>query len=125
VALVANGPIIALAVLGVVLLVNQLEAHVMQPFLLGRAVAVHPLAVILAIATGATLAGILGALFAVPVVAVANSMISSLVDNREPDPGEEIAADDAPLSPDEPEAADVVEDEREDEPTGTNGSSPA
>ncbi len=105
VALVANGPVIALAILGVVILVNQLEAHVLQPFLLGRAVNVHPLAVILAIATGASLAGIVGALFAVPVVAVANTMISSLAGRD--DEGEQIAEDDAPLAPEEPPATDV------------------
>jgi predicted PurR-regulated permease PerM len=107
VALVANGPFIALAVLGVVIAVNQLEAHVMQPFLLGRAVSVHPLAVILAIATGASLAGIMGALFAVPVAAVANTMISSLAGGPDDDPGEEVARDDAPLSPDEPAETDI------------------
>ncbi|HEU0127941.1 MAG TPA: AI-2E family transporter [Pseudonocardiaceae bacterium] len=102
VALVANGPVIALAVLGVVLLVQQLESHVLQPFLLGKAVDVHPLAVILAIATGAAVAGIVGALFAVPVAAVANTMISSLAGRRGEDPGERIAREDAPLTPDEP-----------------------
>jgi putative heme transporter len=107
VALVANGPFIAIAVLGVVIAVNQLEAHVMQPFLLGRAVSVHPLAVILAIAAGASLAGIVGALFAVPVAAVANTMISSLAGGAEEDPGEAIARDDAPLAPDEPAETDV------------------
>jgi putative heme transporter len=107
VALVANGPFIALAVLGVVIAVNQLEAHVMQPFLLGRAVSVHPLAVILAIAAGASLAGIVGALFAVPVAAVANTMISSLAGGPDEDPGEAVARDDAPLAPDEPEETDV------------------
>ena len=102
VALVANGPVIALAVLGVVLLVQQVESHVLQPFLLGKAVDVHPLAVILAIATGAAVAGIVGALFAVPVAAVANTMISSLAGRRGEDPGERIAREDAPLTPDEP-----------------------
>lgn len=106
VALVAQGPVIALAVLGVVILVNQLEAHVLQPFLLGRAVDVHPLAVILAIATGATLAGILGALFAVPIAAVANTMITSLA-GRGRDPGEQISADAAPLAPDKPPTTDL------------------
>jgi predicted PurR-regulated permease PerM len=106
VALVANGPIIALAVLGVVLLVQQVEAHVLQPFLLGRAVDVHPLAVIVAIASGAVVAGIVGALFAVPFVAVANTMISSLAGRRE-DPGERIADEDAPFTPHEPAATDL------------------
>ncbi len=109
VALVANGPVTALAVLGVVLLVQQVEAHILQPFLLGRAVDVHPLAVILAIATGATVAGIVGALFAVPVVAVANTMINTLASRGRNDEGARIAADDAPLSPDQPAATDVDE----------------
>jgi putative heme transporter len=108
VALVANGPIIALAVLGVVLLVQQVEAHVLQPFLLGRAVDVHPLAVIVAIAAGAVVAGIVGALFAVPFVAVANTVISSLAGRRK-DPGERVADEDAPLTPDEPAATDLDE----------------
>jgi predicted PurR-regulated permease PerM len=72
VALVAVGPIKALIVLAVVVLVMQLEGHVLQPLLLGRAVHVHPLAVVLAIAAGLLIAGIFGALIAVPVVACAN-----------------------------------------------------
>lgn len=107
VALVAQGPVVAALVLGVVVLVNQLEAHVLQPFLLGRAVEVHPLAVILLIAGGATFAGIPGALFAVPVAAVANTMITSLAGSgREADPADRIVADDAPLSPDLPASTD-------------------
>jgi predicted PurR-regulated permease PerM len=72
VALVAQGPVVALVMLGAVIAVQQIEAHVLQPFLMGRAVAVHPLAVILAIGTGVIVAGIVGALFAVPFVAVVN-----------------------------------------------------
>lgn len=72
VALVAKGWVVALIMLGAVIAVQQVEAHGLQPFLLGRAVAVHPLGVILAIGTGVILAGIVGALFAVPFVAVAN-----------------------------------------------------
>jgi predicted PurR-regulated permease PerM len=72
VALVAKGPIIALIALGVVLAVMQVEGHVLQPLLLGRAVRVHPLAVVLAIAAGLLIAGIFGALIAVPTVACAN-----------------------------------------------------
>jgi predicted PurR-regulated permease PerM len=78
VALVAKGPVIALVLLGVVLAVQQLEGHVLQPLLLGRAVKVHPLAVVLAIATGVLLAGIVGALVAVPIVAVANTVAAYL-----------------------------------------------
>lgn len=79
VGLVAQGPAVALGMLAVVLAVQQLESHVLQPFLLGKAVAVHPLAVFVAITAGATLAGIPGVLFAVPVIAVTNTVISYLV----------------------------------------------
>jgi predicted PurR-regulated permease PerM len=72
VALVTGGPITALIALGVVILVMQLEGHVMQPLLLGRAVRVHPLAVVLSIAAGLLIGGIFGALIAVPIVACAN-----------------------------------------------------
>ncbi|MGY1830532.1 AI-2E family transporter [Geodermatophilus sp. SYSU D01180] len=72
VALVAVGPIKALIALAIVVLVMQLEGHVLQPLLLGKAVHVHPLAVVLAIAAGLLVAGIFGALIAVPVVACAN-----------------------------------------------------
>ncbi|MBG6239292.1 putative PurR-regulated permease PerM [Mycetocola sp. CAN_C7] len=74
VALVYNGWVIALCMLGVVLLVQQLEGHVLQPLLMGAAVKVHPLAVVLVVAGGTLLAGIPGALFAVPVAAVINVM---------------------------------------------------
>jgi len=63
--------------------VQQLESHVLQPFLLGRAVRVHPLAVILAIAAGVVVAGILGALIAVPLVAVLNAVGHHLLDGEE------------------------------------------
>ena len=78
VALVANGPVAALIVLGIIVAVMQLEGHVLQPLLLGRAVKLHPLAVVLAIAAGLIVAGIAGALFAVPLLAVLNSGIRSL-----------------------------------------------
>ena len=77
IALLVKGPTVALLMLGVVLLVQQVETHVLQPFLMGRAVALHPLAVIAAVALGSFLLGIVGALFAVPVLAVANSVIRS------------------------------------------------
>ncbi|MGQ7294830.1 AI-2E family transporter [Quadrisphaera sp. KR29] len=79
VGLVAQGPAVALGMLAVVLAVQQLESHVLQPILLGKAVAVHPLAVFVAITAGATLAGIPGVLFAVPVIAVTNTVVTYLV----------------------------------------------
>jgi predicted PurR-regulated permease PerM len=72
VALVSNGFAVALITLGVVLLVMQLEGHVFSPLLLGRAVRVHPLAVVLSIASGLIVAGVFGALIAVPIVACLN-----------------------------------------------------
>lgn len=71
-ALVYNGPVIGLLMLGVVLLVQQLEGHILQPILMGSAVKVHPLAVVLVVAGGAMIAGIPGALFAVPLAAFVN-----------------------------------------------------
>ena len=82
VALVAQGPVVALILLGAVILVQQLEGHVLQPLIMGRAVAIHPLAVIVAIATGVVLAGIIGALVAVPLVAVLNTAIRAIVSHR-------------------------------------------
>ena len=73
-ALVAHGPGVALIMLAIVIGVQQLESHVLQPFLLGKAVSVHPLAVILAIAIGSITAGIVGALVAVPFAAVLNAV---------------------------------------------------
>jgi predicted PurR-regulated permease PerM len=75
VALVYLGPVPALIMLGIVILVQQLEGHVLQPFLIGNAVKVHPVAIVLAVATGGFVAGIPGALFAVPLVAMLNVMI--------------------------------------------------
>ncbi|MGB4777076.1 AI-2E family transporter [Microbacterium sp.] len=71
-ALVYNGPWIALWMLLVVLAVQQIEGHILQPLLMGSAVKVHPLAVVLVVAGGAMIAGIPGALFAVPLAAFIN-----------------------------------------------------
>jgi predicted PurR-regulated permease PerM len=75
IALVFVGPIQALIMLGGVLLVHLLEAHILQPLVMGSAVKVHPLAVVFAVAAGSFIAGIPGALFAVPTVAVINVMV--------------------------------------------------
>ncbi len=75
VALVYLGPFPALLMLGIVLLVQQVEGHILQPLVMGTAVKVHPLAVVFAVAAGGFTAGIAGALFAVPVVAVVNVMV--------------------------------------------------
>jgi putative heme transporter len=88
VALLAKGFFYALLTLGLIFAVQQLESHVLQPIVMGRAVSIHPLAIVLAIATGAVLAGIVGALLAVPAVAFLNSAIRVLA---APDPAREAA----------------------------------
>jgi len=95
VALVYLNPFAALIMLAIVLLVQQIEGHVLQPLIMGTAVKVHPLAVVFAVAAGGFLAGIPGALFAVPVVATLNVMVNYVasgqwrdgvnVDRRNPD----------------------------------------
>lgn len=90
VALVYNGWLVALILLAVVLLVHEVEGHVLQPLIMGTAVRIHPLAVVLVVAAGTMLAGIPGALFSVPLMAVLNVMfkyISSGVWRSEPSPG--------------------------------------
>lgn len=78
VALVDQGPITALLMLGGVILVQQIEGHVLQPFLMGRFVSVHPLGVIVAIGCGVLVAGVSGALVAVPLAAVVNAVVQHL-----------------------------------------------
>ncbi|WP_406198733.1 AI-2E family transporter [Streptomyces europaeiscabiei] len=78
VALVTQGVFTAVMTLAVVLAVQQIEGHILQPFILGRAVRVHPLAVVLAVAAGGMIAGIGGAVVAVPLVAVTNTVVGSL-----------------------------------------------
>ncbi|PPB49644.1 AI-2E family transporter [Arthrobacter pityocampae] len=74
-ALVANGWVNALIMLAIVLLVQQIEGHILQPLVMGPAVALHPLAVVLAVAGGTIVAGIPGALFSVPILAVLNASV--------------------------------------------------
>lgn len=79
VALLAKGLLYALITLGLLIAVNQLEAHLLQPLVMGRAVSIHPLAVVLAISTGGVLAGVVGALLAVPTVAFLNNAMRVLL----------------------------------------------
>jgi predicted PurR-regulated permease PerM len=78
VALVTQGVFTAVMTLVVVLAVQQIEGHILQPFILGRAVRVHPLAVVLSVAAGGMVAGIGGAVVAVPLVAVTNTVVGYL-----------------------------------------------
>jgi predicted PurR-regulated permease PerM len=106
VALLAKGIVYALITLGLLVAVNQLEAHLLQPLVMGRAVSIHPLAVVLAIATGGVLAGIVGALLAVPTVAFVNNAIQVLL-ARDPSAEADEQTDDASAivkaEPDSPE----------------------
>ena len=79
VALLAKGIVYALITLGLLIAVNQIEAHLLQPLVMGRAVSIHPLGVVLAISTGGVLAGIVGALLAVPTVAFLNNAMQVLL----------------------------------------------
>lgn len=112
VALVAQGPVVALLMLGGVVLVQQIEAHVLQPFLMGRFVSVHPLGVILAIAMGAIVAGIVGALVAVPLAAALNAVVQHLAAYTDVgESGEEAAADDVSGDPELAAESIVAEEE--------------
>jgi predicted PurR-regulated permease PerM len=83
VTLVTNGPTAALVVLIVLVVGNQIEGHVLQPFVVGRHVSLHPMAIAVTLTSGAVLAGLPGAIFAVPLVAAANA---AAVELRPPRP---------------------------------------
>ena len=97
VALVTNGFVTAVVVLIIVIAVQQIEGHLLQPLIMGRAVAIHPLAVIVGIASGLVLGGIIGALIAVPIIAVLNTGIRHLANYRAT--SEQAAVEPAPASP--------------------------
>lgn len=114
VALVTHGFGAALIVVGIVILVNQLEGSLLQPFVMGRALKLHALVVLLALTIGTVLAGILGAVLAVPIAAVAWSIVKVW-------DGPNLPARWARRQSDEPDEPDGVEPTAEDtvEPTGT------
>ena len=96
VALAANGPLQALFVGVGIALIGQLEGHILQPLVMGKQVSLHPVAIALVVTAGTLSAGILGAVIAVPLSAVAWAIFSRL---RHADP---------PMSQDEEE--DSLED---------------
>lgn len=75
IALATQGWVTALLVVVVLVVVMQVESHVLQPFLMGRSVKLHPVAVILVIAAGVMFAGIVGGLLAVPILAFVNTAV--------------------------------------------------
>ena len=108
VALVDQGPFTALLMLAGVIVVQQIEGHVLQPFLMGRFVSVHPLGVIVAIACGVLTAGIAGALVAVPLAAAGNAVVQHLAAGDDPPPGRGGVGDD--LGAEEGSVADEADD---------------
>ncbi|HSK36684.1 MAG TPA: AI-2E family transporter [Actinomycetota bacterium] len=99
VALVSKGPVTALVVVGVTVLVQQLEGNLLQPVVMGRSLDLHPVAVMLALSVGGILGGIVGAVLAGPVVAVATAGIGGWADAGAEEPG-------PARSPPPPEGAD-------------------
>jgi len=92
VALVENGPVPALIVLVLLVAANQFEHHILQPLFMGRVLRIHGLVIILALAAGATLAGVIGALLAVPLTAVGWTVYKTLAEGDAPGP-EPVAPD--------------------------------
>ncbi|GHH81847.1 AI-2E family transporter [Kitasatospora indigofera] len=88
IAAVTEGPFTALMVLVVLVAVQQIEGHVLQPLILGRAVRVHPLGVVLGVAAGSIVGGIGGAIVAVPLIAVTNTVVTHL--RRRNEAGQEV-----------------------------------
>lgn len=102
IALVFNGWVHALIMLGIVILVQQLESHVLHPLLTGSAVKVHPLGIVLGVTAGTALAGIAGAFLAVPLIATTNAMI---VAARRHEPAATAADTEGPGAPRDPGGA--------------------
>jgi len=78
VALAARGPIIALVSMGLIVLIGQFEGNVLQPLVMGKQVSLHPVVVAVVVAAGTILAGVVGAIVAVPIVAVVWAVYSRL-----------------------------------------------
>jgi predicted PurR-regulated permease PerM len=101
VTLVSGGVTDALIILGVVLAVQQIEGHVLQPLVMRRAVQLHPLAIVIALSAGGVLAGIPGAIAAVPFVAVINRVSGYLAATGKSPRPDQVDADDEDPSAEE------------------------
>ncbi|WP_406376083.1 AI-2E family transporter [Streptomyces sp. NBC_00647] len=86
VALATRGPVVAIVVLALIVVIGQLEGHVLHPLVLSWAVRLHPVVVALSVIAGSILAGVVGAVVAVPLVSVAWSVICELRAPPEPEP---------------------------------------
>jgi putative heme transporter len=85
VAFAARGPWIALAVVILIPVIGQIEGHVLQPLIMGHRVSLHPVVVVLTVVCGSLLGGLLGAVLAVPIVAVGWSVLREMRQQRRPD----------------------------------------
>ncbi|MFJ5268458.1 AI-2E family transporter [Streptomyces sp. NPDC088358] len=86
VALASRGPVVAVVVLALIVVIGQLEGHVLHPLVLSWAVRLHPVVVALSVIAGGVLAGVIGAVVAVPMVSVAWSVFGALRGPPAPDP---------------------------------------
>ncbi|WP_246012339.1 AI-2E family transporter [Myceligenerans xiligouense] len=116
VALAAQGPLTALVVTLGIAGIGQLEGHVLQPLIMGRQVSLHPVVVALAVTSGTLVGGVLGAVVAVPLVAVAWAVFSAMRGRPEGEGGDD--ADDGEDAPPGPAA------EGRDDASGTSGPRP-
>jgi predicted PurR-regulated permease PerM len=94
----------ALIIVAITVAVQQLEGHILQPVVLGRAVKLHPVVILLALTAGGVVGGIAGAALAVPAVAVATSVGSYLRNRNRPAPVTPPAIPGAAGAPQEAEA---------------------
>ncbi|MDQ6785055.1 MAG: AI-2E family transporter [Actinomycetota bacterium] len=81
----SHGLVAAVIIAAVLILDNQVEAHVLQPFVVGRYVRIHPLGVVLGLTVGAILVGVFGAIVVVPLIACINAAVRSLLGSRTPE----------------------------------------
>lgn len=88
IALVANGPVVALIVVVVIIAVNQLEGNFLQPVVMGKTLSIHALVILLALTAGTILAGIIGAILSVPIAAVTWAVIKVWTGEDTGDPAE-------------------------------------
>lgn len=86
VALVANGPVVALIVVAIVIAVNQIEGNFLQPVVQARGLKLHALVILLALAAGTILGGLVGAVLSVPIAAVAWAVYKNWNPPGEPAP---------------------------------------
>jgi predicted PurR-regulated permease PerM len=110
VALAANGLLNAAFVGLGIALIGQLEGHIFQPFIMGRQVRLHPVVIALSVTSGTLIAGLLGAVIAVPLVAVCWAIFSRLRTLDPPMDEEEVSSED-----------DTFEDEIRDEEPAREG----